>query len=93
MLKLTGEARLMAIDPAPDSTRMRMVQESKLSVCIEDVYQVWKDTAASASTQLVFCDVGTPKAGKFNVYDEIRRVLLAKGCAGIGDCLCSRRRY
>ena len=39
----------------------------------------WKDTAASASTQLVFCDVGTPKAGKFNVYDEIRNVLLAKG--------------
>lgn len=78
MLKLTGEARLMAIDP-------RLIQPdadgtgSKLSVCIEDVYQVWKDTAASASTQLVFCDVGTPKAGKFNVYDEIRTVLLAKG--------------
>ena len=78
MLKLTGEARLMAIDPRlirPDSDGTG----SKLSVCIEDVYQVWKDTAASASTQLVFCDVGTPKAGKFNVYDEIRNVLLAKG--------------
>lgn len=78
MLKLTGEARLMAIDPRlirPDADGT----ESKLSVCIEDVYQVWKDTAASASTQLVFCDVGTPKAGKFNVYDEIRNVLLAKG--------------
>ena len=78
MLKLTGEARLMAIDPRlirPDADGTG----SKLSVCIEDVYQVWKDTAASASTQLVFCDVGTPKAGKFNVYDEIRNVLLAKG--------------
>ena len=78
MLKLTGEARLMAIDP-------RLIQPdadgtgSKLNVCIEDIYQVWKDTAATASTQLVFCDVGTPKAGKFNVYDEIRNVLLAKG--------------
>ena len=78
MLKLTGEARLMAIDPRlirPDADGTG----SKLSVCIEDVYQVWKDTAASASTQLVFCDVGTPKAGKFNVYDEIRNVMLAKG--------------
>lgn len=78
MLKLTGEARLMAIDPRlirPDADGTG----SKLSVCIEDVYQIWKDTAASASTQLVFCDVGTPKAGKFNVYDEIRNVLLAKG--------------
>ena len=78
MLKLTGEARLMAIDPRlirPDADGTG----SKLSVCIEDVYQVWKDTAAAASTQLVFCDVGTPKAGKFNVYNEIRNVLLAKG--------------
>ena len=78
MLKLTGEARLMAIDPRlirPDADGTG----SKLSVCIEDVYQVWKDTTAAASTQLVFCDVGTPKAGKFNVYDEIRNVLLAKG--------------
>ncbi len=78
MLKLTGEARLMAIDPRlirPDADGTG----SKLSVCIEDIYQVWKDTAVSASTQLVFCDVGTPKAGKFNVYDEIKNVLLAKG--------------
>ena len=78
MLKLTGEARLMAIDPRlirPDADGTG----SKLNVCIEDIYQVWRDTAASASTQLVFCDVGTPKAGKFNVYDEIRNVLLAKG--------------
>ena len=78
MLKLTGEARLMAIDP-------RLIQPdadgtgSKLNICIEDIYQVWNETADAASTQLVFCDVGTPKAGKFNVYDEIRSVLLAKG--------------
>lgn len=78
MLKLTGEARLMAIDPRlirPDADGTG----SKLNVCIEDVYQVWKDTAASASTQLIFCDVGTPKAGKFNVYDEMKNVLMAKG--------------
>lgn len=78
MLKLTGEARLMAIDP-------RLIQPdadgtgSKLNVCIEDVYQIWKETADNASTQLIFCDAGTPKAGKFNVYDEMKNVLMAKG--------------
>lgn len=78
MLKLTGEARLMAIDPRlirPDADGTG----SKLSICIEDIYQVWSETVDTASTQLVFCDVGTPKAGKFNVYDEIRTVLMAKG--------------
>lgn len=78
MLKLTSEARMMAIDPRlirPDADGTG----SKLNVCIEDIYQVWSETTAAASTQLVFCDVGTPKAGKFNVYDEIKNVLLTKG--------------
>lgn len=78
MLKLTSEARMMAIDPrmiipTADGTG------SKLNVCIDEVYQVWADTAASSSTQLIFCDVGTPKAGRFNVYDEFKRVLIEKG--------------
>ena len=78
MLKLTSEARLMAIDPrmivpTADGTG------SKLNICIDEVYQVWADTAAASSTQLIFCDVGTPKAGRFNVYDEFKRVLIEKG--------------
>lgn len=78
MLKLTSEARMMAIDP-------RMIVStadgtgSKLNICIDEVYQVWADTAAASSTQLIFCDVGTPKAGRFNVYDEFKRVLIEKG--------------
>ena len=78
MLKLTSEARMMAIDPrmivpTADGTG------SKLNICIDEVYQVWADTAAASSTQLIFCDVGTPKAGRFNVYDEFKRVLIEKG--------------
>ena len=78
MLKLTSEARMMAIDPrmiipTADGTG------SKLNVCIDEVYQVWTDTAEASSTQLIFCDVGTPKAGRFNVYDEFKRVLIEKG--------------
>lgn len=78
MLKLTSEARMMAIDPrmivpTADGTG------SKLNICIDEVYQVWADTAEASSTQLIFCDVGTPKAGRFNVYDEFKRVLLEKG--------------
>ena len=78
MLKLTSEARMMAIDPrmivpTADGTG------SKLNICIDEVYQVWADTAEASSTQLIFCDVGTPKAGCFNVYDEFKRVLIEKG--------------
>lgn len=78
MLKLTSEARMMAIDPrmivpTADGTG------SKLNICIDEVYQVWVDTAGASSTQLIFCDVGTPKAGRFNVYDEFKRVLIEKG--------------
>lgn len=69
---------MMAIDPrmivpTADGTG------SKLNICIDEVYQVWADTAAASSTQLIFCDVGTPKAGRFNVYDEFKRVLIEKG--------------
>lgn len=79
MLKLTGEARLMAIDP-------RLVYEdapndpnTKLNRCIEDAFDIWEKTKEKRLTQLVFCDAGTPKPGRFNVYDECKRVLLEKG--------------
>lgn len=79
MLKLTGEARLMAIDP-------RLVYEdapndpnTKLNRCIEDTYSIWEETKEKSLTQLVFCDSGTPKPGKFNVYDEFKGVLMEKG--------------
>lgn len=79
MLKLTGETRLMAIDPRLIRPDAENDPDSKLNICINEVYALWAETAEQRSTQLIFCDVGTPKPGKFNVYDEIKRVLMEKG--------------
>ena len=79
MLKLTGEARLMAIDPRLIRKDAPNEPESKLNLCIDRIYSVWQDTAEKRLTQLVFCDCGTPKPGQFNVYDEMKRVLMEKG--------------
>ena len=54
--------------------------ESKISVCAEKSYEIWKDTAAQKSAQLIFCDLSTPKGdGSFNVYDDLKRKLMEKG--------------
>ena len=74
MLKLTSEARMMAIDPRLVDPNAENDPESKLNVCINEVYSLWVDTKEQKSVQLIFCDVGTPKPGRFNVYDEIKRV-------------------
>ena len=79
MLKLTSEARMMAIDPRLVAPNAENDPESKLNVCINEVYSLWVDTKEQKSVQLIFCDVGTPKPGRFNVYDEIKRVLVEKG--------------
>ena len=79
MLKLTGEARLMAIDPRLVYDFAPNDPDTKLNCCIEDTYELWEQSREQRLTQLVFCDSGTPKPGKFNVYDEFKRVLLEKG--------------
>ena len=79
MLKLTGEARLMAIDSRLIRANAPNEPESKLNLCIDRIYSIWQNTAEKHLTQLVFCDCGTPKPGQFNVYDEMKRVLLEKG--------------
>ena len=79
MLKLTGEARLMAIDPRLIRADAPNDPESKLNLCIDRIYKIWRDTADKHLTQLVFCDCGTPKSGQFNVYDEMKRVLIENG--------------
>ncbi|MFV0402344.1 MAG: helicase-related protein, partial [Oscillospiraceae bacterium] len=76
MLKLTHEARLLAIDPRllyPDAPND---PNSKLNVCIRNVYDTWRETAENRSTQILFCDSGTPKPGQFNVYDEVKSTLV-----------------
>ncbi len=54
--------------------------ESKISVCAKKSYEIWKDTAAQKSAQLIFCDLSTPKGdGSFNVYDDLKQKLMEKG--------------
>lgn len=79
MLKLTHEAKLMAIDPRLLDETAPPDSGSKLSVCSQKVYDIWKSSSDQKSTQMIFSDSGTPKPGQFNVYDEIKRQLVEKG--------------
>ncbi len=79
MLKITGDGRKAALD-------MRLVRplsdphgDSKLSRAVERIYATWDQTRDTRSTQLVFCDLSTPNADRFNVYDEIRAKLIEHG--------------
>ena len=80
MLKITNDGRKLALDIrlinplAPDS------DTSKASICARNVYSIWERTQAQRSTQLVFCDLSTPKGdGSFNFYDDLKGKLVAKG--------------
>ncbi|MEK5394109.1 SNF2-related protein [Margalitia sp. FSL K6-0131] len=79
MLKLTHEAKLMAIDPRLIDENAPVNEHSKLNMCVKNVYKIWEETKDKKSTQMIFCDSGTPKPNKFNVYDEIKNQLMKKG--------------
>ncbi len=78
MLKITVDGRLAALDLRLVDSDAAFAGNSKVSYCAQQVYDVYKDTVSSRSTQLVFCDSSTPKAG-FNIYDEMKRLLVLKG--------------
>ncbi|HDR6259359.1 TPA: DEAD/DEAH box helicase family protein [Bacillus cereus] len=79
MLKLTHEAKLMAIDPRLIDEHAPSDGGTKLKACCDKVHSVWKASEENKSTQMIFSDSGTPKVGQFNVYDEIKRQLIEKG--------------
>jgi len=79
MLKLTNEAKLMAIDPRLVYEDAPVDPDSKLNTCIRNVYGIWENTADNRLTQVIFCDSGTPKPGQFNVYDETKQQLIQMG--------------
>lgn len=79
MLKLTHEAKLMSIDPRLVHEDAPAEIESKLNRCIENVFDIWNETQAEQLTQVIFSDSGTPKPGRFNVYDEIKTQLIHRG--------------
>ena len=78
MLKVTSDGRKAALDMRLIDTVFGMDPESKVVRCAEKVMDVYNKTRDKKSTQLVFCDISTPKAG-FNLYDELKKLLVAMG--------------
>jgi len=80
MLKITNDGRKLALDQRLVNELLPDNPESKIAVCAEKSYEIWKDTAAQKSAQLIFCDLSTPKCdGSFNVYDDLKQKLIEKG--------------
>jgi len=80
MLKITNDGRKLALDQRLVNELLPDDPGSKVSVCAEKSYEIWKDTAAQKSAQIIFCDLSTPKGdGSFNVYDDLKQKLMAKG--------------
>ena len=80
MLKITNDGRKLALDQRLINDLLPDEPESKVNLCVENAYQVWEESTPDKSTQLIFCDLSTPKTdGIFNVYDDVREKLVAKG--------------
>ena len=80
MLKITNDGRKLALDQRMIDPMLPDDPESKVNACVDNVYRIWEEHADTKATQLVFCDLSTPKNdGTFNVYDDMREKLIARG--------------
>ena len=80
MLLITNDGRKLALDQRLINPMLPSDPESKAAKCAETVFDIWQRTAEKRSTQMIFCDLSTPKGeGIFSVYDDIRDKLLAMG--------------
>lgn len=80
MLKVTNDGRKLALDQRMIDPMLPDDPNSKVNACIDNVYRIWEEHADTKATQLIFCDLSTPKNdGTFNVYDDIREKLTARG--------------
>ena len=80
MLKITNDGRKLALDQRMIDPMLPDDPDSKVNACIDNVYRIWEEHADTRATQLIFCDLSTPKNdGTFNVYDDIREKLIARG--------------
>ena len=80
MLKITNDGRKCALDQRLLNDLLPDEPDSKVNHCVKNAFSIWQKTAEARSTQLIFCDLSTPKGdGSFNVYDDIRDKLVAKG--------------
>ena len=80
MLKITSDGRKIGLDQRLMNSALPDDPSSKLNACVNNVLRIWNDTKEQKLTQLIFCDMSTPKGdGSFNVYDDIRTKLLNAG--------------
>ena len=80
MLKITSDGRKIGLDQRLMNSALPDDPSSKLNACVNNVLRIWNDTKEQKLTQLIFCDMSTPKGdGSFNVYDDIRSKLLTAG--------------
>ena len=80
MLKITNDGRKLALDQRMIDPMLPDDPDSKVNACVDNVYRIWEEHADAKATQLVFCDLSTPKNdGTFNVYDDMREKLIAHG--------------
>ena len=80
MLKITNDGRKCALDQRLLNDMLPDEADSKVNRCAKNAYDIWEETAEKKLTQLIFCDLSTPKNdGTFNVYDDIREKLVEKG--------------
>lgn len=80
MLKITNDGRKCALDQRLMNELLLDAEKSKVNTCVENAFQVWDEGKTDRTTQLIFCDLSTPKGdGSFNVYDDVREKLVARG--------------
>lgn len=81
MLRITNDGRNLALDQRQITPELPDVPQSKVNCCVQNVYQIWKDTQIQKQTQIIFCDLSTPKekAEGFCVYEDIRAKLMQMG--------------
>nr|WP_235906305.1 DEAD/DEAH box helicase family protein [Porcincola intestinalis] len=80
MLKITNDGRKCALDQRLINDMLPDAPESKVNLCVENTFKVWQDSTPEKGTQLIFCDLSTPKSdGTFNVYDDLKAKLMGRG--------------
>ena len=80
MLKITNDGRKLALDQRLINDMLPDDENSKAATCVDRAFEIWEDTKEQKSTQLIFCDLSTPKGdGTFNVYEDIKNKLMEKG--------------
>ena len=80
MLKITNDGRKLALDQRLINDMLPDEDNSKATTCVDKACEIWEETKEQKSAQLIFCDLSTPKGdGTFNVYEDIRDKLIAKG--------------